>query len=122
MPSSAASAERVSASPSSPPWRRASSAGSSASIIVLSPGSALPRDCTPLTPASTAAVQVQLGLARGRRAHLQEQRAVERPGGPADARDQRHPDRLEVGADVAAVGAVELLDGLLHAAVHVGAV
>jgi hypothetical protein len=57
IPSSAASAARASASPRSPPSRSASSAGSQASIIVLSPGSALPRDWTPLTPASTAAVQ-----------------------------------------------------------------
>src|SRR5829696_1874465 len=44
------------------------------------------------------AVEVQFVLARRRRSHLQEQRAVERPGRTADARDQRHSDRLKVGA------------------------
>ena len=44
------------------------------------------------------------------------------PGGAADGRDQRHPDRLEQRADVVALRRVELLDGLAHPAVHVGAV
>src|SRR6185295_7222719 len=60
------------------------------------------------------AVEVELALARGGRDHLQEQRPVQRAGRAADAGDQRHADVLEVGADVAALRAVELLDSLLH--------
>src|SRR3954449_771083 len=59
MPSRAASAARSSApATSSPPsFLRASSAGPSASSIVLSPRSALPRLITPCTPASRASVK-----------------------------------------------------------------
>src|SRR3954447_12046077 len=59
MPSRAASAARPSApATSSPPSSfRASSAGPSASSIVLSPRSALPRLITPCTPASRASVK-----------------------------------------------------------------
>src|SRR5918996_3161385 len=66
--------------------------------------------------------EVELLATGGRHAHLQEQGSVQRAGGSADARDQRHPDRLEQRADVLALGAVELLDRLAHAAIHVGAV
>src|SRR3954451_3998427 len=68
------------------------------------------------------AVEVELTLARGGRAHLQEQGSVQRAGRAADAGDQRHADVLEVGTDVAALRAVELLDDLLHPAVQVRAV
>src|SRR6266498_1307437 len=105
MPSSAASAAWRSASPVSPSAAcSAASAGSSASIIVLSPGSAFPRDCTPLIPASTAAVQP----ARS---------SSSLPA--ADARDQRHRHHLQEGADVGALLPVELFERLLHPTVHV---
>ena len=54
--------------------------------------------------------------------HLQEQRAVERPRGAADARHERHGHGLEHGAGVGRVGRLELLHRLAHAAVHVHAV
>src|SRR3954453_567955 len=59
MPSRAASAARPSAAATSSPSSclRASSAGPSASSIVLSPRSALPRLITPCTPASRASVK-----------------------------------------------------------------
>ena len=66
--------------------------------------------------------EVELAPAGARRPHLQEQRAVERAGGAADLRDERHPDRLQQRADVVALGRLELLHGRAHPAVHVRAV
>ena len=101
-PSSAASAERLVASPRRrrrPARRRsASTAGSSASTIVLSPGSALPRACTPLTPASSASVQPATSSSDLPAAAVPICRnsvPYSGPGGAADARDQRHADGLQ---------------------------
>src|SRR3954470_13723375 len=59
IPSSAADAARATASatPADSASRSAAAAGSSASTIVLSPGSALPRARTPLMPASSASAK-----------------------------------------------------------------
>ena len=127
IPSSAAAAERRSASPSSSPSAAlsASSAGSSASTMVLSPAWALPRAWTPVTAASSASVQPARSSSSfppALRGELQEQRPVQRAGGAADGRDERHPDGLEQRADVVALLRVELLDHLAHPPVHVGAV
>ena len=78
--------------------RSAAAAGSSASTIVLSPGSALPRICTPATPALDDAGPLgrrQRRPLRGRLAHLEEERPVQRPGRAADRGHQRHAGGLE---------------------------
>ena len=126
-PPRAASAERASASPSVGAVRLGRAAAPRPRAAARRASScrrarALPRDCTPLTPASSAAVQPARSSASRpgrRRAHLQEQRPVERAGGAADARHERHADRLQQRADVVALDRVELLDHLAHPAVHV---
>ena len=74
------------------------SPGASASYMVLSPASALPRATTPSRPARSAlasARRVQrLDVARGG-GHPQEEGPVQRAAGPADRAHQRHPDLLE---------------------------
>src|SRR4029453_5451921 len=102
MPWPAASADAVRASSKeAPPSRadlRASRPGSRASIIVLSPGSALPRASTPFFPAPGAGrpvVGAKLALAGWGRAHLQEKRPVEGPASAADGGHERHAHRLQ---------------------------
>ena len=84
----------------------ASTAGDSASNIVLSPASALPRATMPSTPARSAAPRPAASTdatGAGVHAHPQEERPVQRTAGAADTRHERHPDALEeVGERLAA--------------------
>ena len=80
IPSSAASADLLSASskeaPSASAAAKASLAGIRASTIVLSPGSAFPRICTPFdrrVERRGPVLRLELALAGGRDAHLEEQ-------------------------------------------------
>ena len=84
------------------PASSAATAGSSASTIVLSPAAPCRAPGRPRGPCARPrrSPQVDVRLRRPARAHLQEQRAVERARRAAHARDQRHRDRLQYGAGV----------------------
>ena len=93
------------------------------------PSSALPRACTPAHTGARARPPTRPSVSsdawRGRRPHLEEERAVQRPGRAADGRHQRHAHDLQQGADAAARRRrrpSQLADHRLHAAVHVDAV
>jgi len=129
MPSSAASAERRSASPSPAPSASAARSAASAGSSALDHGLVLRLGLAARLDALDAGLQgvrptgeVERVAPGRRRPHLQKQRPVERAGGAADLRHQRHAHRLEQGADVIAVGGLELLHRRAHPPVHVGPV
>jgi hypothetical protein len=65
---------------------------------------------------------LELALAHGRGAHLQEKRSIQWAAGAANAGHERHAGGLEQAADVVPLQALQLGEDRFHPTIHVDAV